>query len=235
MAISVGTVETHDAGTGLSSADVTISGSTVDAGSNRMVVVMAGKSSNASTAFTDVKINAVSCTSLKLVTDSTHALEVWYMLEADLPSAGTYDIVIDRAATHRLGAVIINLSGVDQTTPFDTADEQVEPTAGLDLTVSSDATQLVMDWFAGSTGDSNTVTVDGDQTERANFVGAAGAGSNSTRIAAGTGVGSASYAANLTWAGPGQLAHYAVPVNAAAAASGSTLGGLVGSNTGLIG
>lgn len=233
MAIAVGTVETHDAGTGLSSADVTISGSTVDAGSNRMVVVMAGKSSNASTAFTDVKINGVSCTSLKLVDDSTHALEVWYMLEASLPAAGTYDIVIDRAATHRLGAVIINLSGVDQTTPFDTADEQVEPTAGLDLTVSSDATQLVLDWFAGSTGDSNTVTVDGDQTERANFVGAAGAGANSIRIAAGSGVGSASYGANLTWAGPGQFAHYAVPVNAAV--SGTTLGGLVGSNSGLLG
>jgi hypothetical protein len=234
MAIAVGTVETYDAG-GSSDADVTITNRTVDAGSNRMFLVLIGKQGTPATPMTGATLNGVACTRLDPThlpkTDgSFHSAEIWYILEADMPAAGSYTVVIDRAVAHRMGAATLNLSGVNQTTPFDLTD--VKHTTGANPTrvINADATQLVLDILAGNSGDSNTpITHTGDQTERVDFVGSAGSGANSVGIFVGTGVGSNGYAASVTYAVSN--GYYVIPINEAVAAAGG-VGKLI--NSGLV-
>jgi len=127
--VVLGTV--FDAPTAVNNSTQTLSSVTVDAGSNRLLVALPTWSNGAAgRVVTGIVLDPGGVN--KAFTQMTGALEtvqsattflysntdVWYLKEADIPAAGTYDIVVTGSNFIRQTTGVINYSAVNQTTPL---------------------------------------------------------------------------------------------------------------------
>ena len=138
---------------------------TVSAGDNRLLMVGVGRY-NPAEAVSTVTFNGEALEEWADVTNpitTTFRTSVWYMVE---PAVATANVVITMAASvDRLAALADVFTGVDQTTPLDTAviDSGLGPDDAT-VAVSSATDDLVVDFF--NCRDAAT-TIGADQTERA--------------------------------------------------------------------
>jgi len=129
------------------------------------------------------------------------------------PDIGTFDVVItpvDPADSTELTAAILAFSGVDQTTPFGTAQTAApDGVTSTTLTIVRGADDMVVSicgWY------DQTVTVGGDLTQRV----LNDNGASFQSIVLGTSVVDASIASTYSWAASENPGHIAVNINAAA-------------------
>lgn len=124
---------------------------TIGAGANRMLVVMAGREANTTNTekgITGATYNGVAMT----LAGSTHAevggsfvamLDIFYMLEADLPAAGTYDIVVTLPAnTGDMHINAVSVFGAAQQAPEAVGTASVPTPADTGKTITTNITTL---------------------------------------------------------------------------------------------
>ena len=164
------------------------------------------------------------------------------LLRRIAPDIGTFNVIItptDTAINDEIATTILAFSGVDQTTPLDTAQTDApDAVTETTLTVARDADDMVVSicgWY------DQTVTVGGDLTQRVlNDNGAA-----FESIVLGTSVVDASIASTYSWAASENPGHIAVNINAAAGGAALSVnlagrgglagaGGLAGQGGGLV-
>ena len=119
---------------------------------------------------TNVTYNGVALTySTYTVFSGEARVEFWYMLEADLPAAGTYTVaarIAGSATTFVHGAS--SWTGVHQTTPFGTIVTNTGSNSTPTVTVGSATGEIVHDFVASK--DASGLTVDGSQDQRWNLL-----------------------------------------------------------------
>jgi hypothetical protein len=151
------------------------------------------------------------------------------------PGTGNQSVVVDPStgSLNRAAVVVaISLSGVDQTTPtsgYTTTGSGIATSTEADVTVSSATDNLVL--VAAACEAAVTFTAD-TGTERADIQRTT---NGNISMCVSTEAGAASVATQHTIISAQRWSGYGFSVDAAAAASGTTLGGLVGSNSGLLG
>lgn len=185
---------------------------TIGSGANRLLVVGVALETDSGRVVSGVTYNGVALTAgPTAVTGETvpsHA-ELWYLLEASMPAAGAYNVVVTISSAlssqNALGSSV-SFSGAQQSAPTATA-TSVSDTNGTTYstpitTVEANAT--VIDVIASNT--TNTWTADGGQNERwdrqeAGGAGNTGAGSTKAVAAAG--------ATTLGWTASGSNSRHA--------------------------
>jgi len=106
--------------------------------------------------------------------------ELWYLLESDLPSAGSYDVVVTASAsTEEIIAGAISLNDVAQQAPEASSTSSNESTDAIsvNITTLTDGSWLVDSVHSGNSG---SYTPDAGQTERYDLQ---GVGTTSTHAA----------------------------------------------------
>ena len=144
---------------------------TINAGSDRFLVVAVAVLIGDDV--TNVSIAGTNLTFLRRDenTDAS-ATEIWYLKEADFPSTGSLTITATIDSMSRVVGGSLAWTGVDQTTPFQTeATEQADASQAMNVSVSTDTGNYVMD--AVSISDNETMTVDVSQAEEVNLNSAA--------------------------------------------------------------
>ena len=143
--------------------------------------------------------------------------ELWYLLEADLPSAGTYNVRVNTSGTFdQIVAGAISLENVAQQAPeaSDSNANDAQTTITTNITTFTDGAWLVDVVHSGNaTGD---FAPNGGQTERYQRVSGSSTGAGSTKEVSTAG----STSAGWTSAGANRLAHVAAAFAPAPAAPG---------------
>jgi len=110
----------------------------IGSGSNRLLVV--GVTNELYNAVMSVKYNTVSMTEWShyhVYNDTSNPfLTFFYMKEADLPAAGTYEVEVTYTVTTTVTGGSISFSGVDQTTPLQNKVEGSTLNVALDVTIT---------------------------------------------------------------------------------------------------
>ena len=139
---------------------------TIGGGSDRILLYSFASETAGTGDVTNVTYNGVALTySTYTVTASEARVEFWYMLEADLPVAGTYTVaatIAGSATTFVHGAS--SWSGVHQTTPFGTIVTNTGSNSTPTVTVNSATDEIVHDFVASK--DASGLTADGSQSQR---------------------------------------------------------------------
>ncbi len=152
--------------------------------------------------------------------------ELWYLLEADLPSAGAYNVVMSTSGTFdELVAGAISLENVAQQAPeaSNSNSNDAQTTISTNITTLTDGAWLVDVVHSGNeTGD---FVPNGGQTQRYQQVSGSGTGAGSSKEVSTAG----STSAGWTSAGANRLAHVvaAFAPGGVAATCTSTVGDLV--------
>jgi hypothetical protein len=149
---------------------------TIGSGYNRMLVVSAGtEAPDTGPVVSGVTYNGQPLTYASSMETSQNGYRaysaIWYLLEQDLPPAGTYDVVINlTASVDILMGASISLEEVKQTAPEATAsDESISSTyISTNITTLTDNTWVV---DAVMCGEESAATPDGGQVERFDFGG----------------------------------------------------------------
>ena len=111
-------------------------------------------------------------------------VELWYMLDANLPAAGTYTVSITASSSDEISGGVVSVSGAEQQPPEATgsnADEQTGSST-IQTTVTTTTTNA---WLFDGVGSGEAVsefTPDAGQTERWDQVAASSRGAGSTKI-----------------------------------------------------
>ncbi len=137
-------------------------------GSNRLVVVGAATEGNN---VTNVTFDGVAMTFSTLATGFESRVELWYMLEADLPVGGTYSIVVTGGGGENTHGVA-SYTNVDQITFFGTIVTASGSSSPITVAVASAVDELVHDFVVEKDGSS--LAVGAGQTQRWNLVGQPG-------------------------------------------------------------
>lgn len=97
----------------------------IGGGADRLLVVCTGAESFPPVAVTGVTYNGVALTPAGFqegaAGDLGQRVEMWYMLEANLPGAGTYQVQVTYAASQSPGVAVVSLTGAAQQAPEATA------------------------------------------------------------------------------------------------------------------
>jgi prepilin-type N-terminal cleavage/methylation domain-containing protein len=143
--------------------------------------------------------------------------ELWYLLEADLPSAGPYNVVVSTSGTFdELAAGAISLANVAQQAPeaSNSSSNDAQTTISTNITTLTDGAWLVDVVHSGNeTGD---FVPNGGQTERYQQVSGSSTGAGSSKEVSPAG----STSAGWTSAGANRLAHAVAAFAPATAATG---------------
>lgn len=168
----------------------------IGSGSNRILVV--GVPQEGGGNVTGVTYNGTALSKVIEVANGSNTVELWYILEADLPSAGSYNIVVT-ASSNIVGYCIgVSLSGVKQEAP----EVSTSNTASSSGTITSSITTLtdtawIVDAIScGETG-ALTATETGQSLRAEGQCGATMEGGMSTRPTTSNG------AYNMSWSGGG--------------------------------
>jgi hypothetical protein len=133
---------------------------TIGGGSNRILIV--GLSSE-TTDWTACTYNGVAMTHLQTEVQSEARIELWYMLEAQLPAAGAYTVLGTNASGGRaVGAA--SYTGVAQTSTFNTVANAQGSGTAPSVAANSAADELVIDVVASK--DSSALTANASQAQR---------------------------------------------------------------------
>jgi len=150
---------------------------TIGGGTNRMLFVLISLENTVERTITNVTYNGVACTYLDYRWAGTAVdvlATIWYMPEANLPVAGTYDIVvtIDAALDRGIVAGGISLANVEQIVPFSFARNST--TSGTYLQTAFD-TVKDGDWVIDvmTQGNNSSLTPDAGQISRWDVAGGA--------------------------------------------------------------
>jgi len=172
MAITLDTVTT---GKNTDGTPLTIS-TTVNAGSNRLLVVAVGQRSISQTV-SGITFNSVALTKA-IDVDSTafDQASIWYLIAPDVTTANTV-ITFNAGTPVFFGAAVISLAGVAQSAPVDDTDSvgvgsDATPTEFAALTTVTDGC-VVIDAVSINIG-SLTMSAETNRVERANFAGSDG-------------------------------------------------------------
>jgi len=149
--------------------------------------------------------------------------ELWYLLEANLPSAGPYNVVVSTSGTFdELAAGAISLENVAQQAPeaSNSSSNDAQTTISTNITTLTDSAWLVDVVHSGNeTGD---FVPNGGQTGRYQQVSGSSTGAGSTKLIATAGATSAGW----TSAGANRLAHVVAafaPATGCGGGGGTTL------------
>ena len=115
---------------------------TIGSGSNRILCVWIRTDGTASP--TSVKYNSIDLTKLYEVTTGSMRLSYWYLLEASMPSAGAYNIVVAWAASKDYALVASSWSGVNQATPSYTTSTGTASSYKVTRTITEDNSIALM-------------------------------------------------------------------------------------------
>lgn len=129
---------------------------TVTAGSNRMLVVMVEFGSF--TTVTSVTYGGVSLTKQGGITSTSTNGDIWYLLS---PTPGTANVVVNYAGFTNTVVDAINMTGVNQSTPFRTASSTSGFVSSASLTPTSSIGDIVLDLVVTQQA---TATITGGQT-----------------------------------------------------------------------
>jgi hypothetical protein len=156
---------------------------TIGGGTNRLLVVGISAECDVSVSVSSVTYNGQGLTkaaSAVADTSTVGVAELWYLLEADLPSAGTYTVAVNTSgyAVKSVGAV--SFEGVAQQAPEATnTSTNVGPnsisTSITTLTDGAWVVDVVVD------GNASAFTPDGGQTEQYDEVASSSTGAASTK------------------------------------------------------
>ena len=153
------------AGSSGSASSITIS-HVLGSGSNRIVAIATAVDTSG-VSCTGVTYNGVSCTAADVAYERSNIdLRWWYILEANLPSAGTYDVVATYSGAGNVRVAAVSYLGMNQTGP------EANPTGGdgyntlHDLTITTVNDGAVV-FTATTLADSQTISPDDWQTQRA--------------------------------------------------------------------
>ncbi len=212
MAIVVEDVQSNS-GTSISTLDIT---SVVSQGANRVIfcnIAHLGTSiSVSSVTFDPGGANEKAFSSVGNAANAEHKTEIFKVVA---PAAVTATVRVTMSGTaDELVAGTLMMSGVDQTTPNDTAATAAGINSPMTVDVSSETGDLVIDSAIANT---TSITVGGSQTQRWNISPSTDSGAASTEAGAAT--------VTMSWTfggGPLRWATIGVNINAAAAA-GSVL------------
>ncbi|MCH7992816.1 MAG: hypothetical protein IIB57_00070, partial [Planctomycetes bacterium] len=109
---------------------------------------------------------------------------LYYMLEADLPVAGTYTVSITAALADNISAGVVSVTGVEQQPPEVTGSNADGQTGAS--TIQTTVTTVTNDaWLFDCVGSGNAIsgfTPDAGQTERWDVVAASSRGAGSTKV-----------------------------------------------------
>ena len=168
---------------------------TIGGGQDRIVVI--GIAMRVATA-SSVTFNGVACTFLRRDKPGSDVnSEIWYILEASLPVAGTYEVRVNSLTTQRWMAGAISYSNVDSTLGNNNGSNGTSTNPTVTLTTVSG--QVVIDVVSLQSA-AASLTVDGSQAQRWNLLGTVGHGGGSTETATGTSTVMSWTIANNTWA-----------------------------------
>ena len=158
---------------------------TIGGGDDRLLVVGIGIEGD-SIDVTAVTYNSVALTKAVdvVVGSSTQSLsELWYMLESDLPSTGSYTVSITASYSSLtdIDAGGCSFTGAEQSAPEATASNSnsAQSTIQTGITTLSDGAWIIDSLAVGETGNS---TPDGGQTERYDQAGGSSTNALSTEV-----------------------------------------------------
>ena len=190
---------------------------TIGGGTNRLLVVGISAECNEGISVTSVTYNGQGLTkaaSAVADTGTVGTADLWYLLEADLPAAGTYNVEVTTSgyAVKSVGA--ISLEGVAQQAPEAT---NTNTNVGPEYISTSITTLTDGAWVVDvvECGNASAFTPDGGQTERYQEAGSSSQGAGSTKEMATAG----STSMGWTSASANRLALVAAAFAPAAAAS----------------
>ena len=177
----------------------------IGGGENRLLVVGISAECNEGISVTSVTYNGQALTKVaSAVADSgtVGLADLWYLLEADLPPAGTYNVRVTTSgyAVKSVGA--ISLAGVAQQAP---EDSNTKTNVGPEYISTSITTLTDGAWVVDvvECGNASAFTPDGGQTERYEEAGSSSEGAGSTKEMATAG----STSMGWTSASANRLAH----------------------------
>ena len=160
---------------------------TLGAGNNRLLVVGIGVEGTFPTQadVTGVTYNGVALTKAVDHDVGIQNTEIWYLLEADLPAAGSYTVQVTTAgAPISINAGGISVTGAAQSGP-EAANSNDDGQIGS-LTIQTNITTVTNGvWVFDSVGSGNAITgftADADQLERFDVVGSSSAAAGSTEL-----------------------------------------------------
>jgi hypothetical protein len=149
---------------------------TIGGGANRLLVVAAGAESwiAGGLAVESVTYNGAPLTKAiaqPVGSGPSDNLELWYMLEANLPAAGTYEVRVEFVDTTSLGlgGGSMSFTYAKQTAPEATSSKQAEGSLSLIRTTITTATDSALIIDAVMHGDFGTFSPGTGQTERLDF------------------------------------------------------------------
>ncbi|MCG6916825.1 MAG: prepilin-type N-terminal cleavage/methylation domain-containing protein [Deltaproteobacteria bacterium] len=191
---------------------------TIGGGENRLLVVGISAECNEGISVTSVTYNGQALTKIASAVADTGTVglaDLWYLLEADLPPAGTYNVQVTTSgyAVKSVGAT--SLAGVAQQAPeASNTNTNVGPEyISTSITTSTDGAWIV---DVVECGNASAFTPDGGQTERYEEAGSSSEGAGSTKEMATAG----STSMGWTSASANRLAHVVAAFAPAAAAPG---------------
>jgi hypothetical protein len=152
-------------------------------------------------------------------------VELWYLLEADLPGSGSYNVVVTLSqATNELTAGAISLTDVAQQAPeaSNTNSNVGQDTISSNITTLTDGAWLVDVVHCGE--ESGGFAANGGQSERYDRVTGSSEGAGSTKPVAGAGATSAGWTFNT---GANRLAHVVAAFAPATGCGGGGGGGTI--------
>jgi prepilin-type N-terminal cleavage/methylation domain-containing protein len=189
---------------------------TIGGGTNRLLVVGISAECNEGITVSSVTYNGQGLTKAASVVADTGTVgtaDLWYLLEADLPAAGTYNVEVTTSgyAVKSVGA--ISLEGVAQQAPeASTTNTNVGPDyISTSITTLTDGAWVV---DVVENGNPNSFTPDGGQTERYDVVASSSDGAASTKEMATAGSTSMGWSSSAN-----RLAHVVAAFAPAAASS----------------
>lgn len=181
---------------------------TLGSGSNRIVLATYTQENNSSSC-SSITYNGSNMTKVGTVTNGANSAEIWYILEASLPSAGTYTVAFTCTGLQSWTVSAISLFGAAQTAPEASASNTNTANASItsSITTLTNGAWVVDAIACGETG-ALSATESG-QTERHDLsAGTTMQGGSSTKEVATAG------STNMSWTGGGtnRKAHYLISV-----------------------
>jgi hypothetical protein len=180
-------------------------------GEDRFLVVnIVTTSAGAPTDPSYVYYNNAAMTFANTVINGGVYLRTYYMVN---PPTGNNTVIVRWAAsTTRGGIIATSFANVSQlvTPPF-----TFRTSTSNSVSIASRTGFIVFDAIGTGSGDSTTYTADANQTQLSNFIGSAGAGGNSARIASSIEDGNSSSNSIMSWTvggGGGQTTHIALSI-----------------------
>ena len=150
---------------------------TISGDSNRVLVVSVGAEGGGIA--TGITYNGVAMTKIGSIVDGSITSELWYMLEAELPSTGSYDVVATFTGSGGLNGSAISLYNIAQQAPeaFENTNTHTPTVITDSITTLTNGAMVI--WSASHNGNTTTMSPSVG-TERYDF------SSGQHRIAGGT-------------------------------------------------